>query len=122
MFSRLRHVRGISKDFKEMNLVMNVADVQKTLASAFQIVNAGNKIILDAEYSYIVNKGTGEKTDVTVENGEFIFDLWVPSPKDNRPKKIDAFGQFTPLLLDEVEKTSDTLSPEASGFTRQDVY
>ena len=117
-----RHVRGISKDFKEMNLVMNVADVQKTLASAFQIVNAGNKVILDSEYSYIVNKATGEKTDVTVENGEFIFDLWVPSPKDNRPMKIDAFGQFTPLLLDEVEKTSDTLSQEASGFTRQDVF
>ena len=66
-----------------MNLVMNVADVQKTLASAFQIVNAGNKIILDTDYSYIVNKATGEKTEVTVENGEFLFDLWVPAPKDN---------------------------------------
>ena len=106
-----------------MNLVMNVADVQKTLASAFQIVNAGNKIILDAEYSYIVNKNTGEKTDVTVENGEFIFDLWVPSPKDNRsPMKIDAFGQFTPLLSEEPAEYSEALSQEASGFTRQDVY
>ena len=119
-----RIVRGISKDFKEMNLVMNVADVQKTLASAFQIVNAGNKIILDTDYSYIVNKATGEKTEVTVDNGEFLFDLWVPAPKDNRPPmKIDAFGRFTPLIADEEpSQTPEALSSEASGFTRQDVF
>ena len=101
---------------------MNVADVQKTLASAWQIVNAGNKVILNAEYSYIVNKATGEKTDVTVENGEFIFDLWVPAPKVDQVMKIDQFGQFTPLLLEAAEEVPAALTQEASGFTRQDVY
>ena len=36
-----RSVQGISSEFKPMNLIMNVADVRKTLASAFQIVAAG---------------------------------------------------------------------------------
>ena len=35
-----------------MNMVMNVADVTKTLASAFQIVDAWNKIILERENNH----------------------------------------------------------------------
>ena len=80
-----RSVTGISSEFKTMNLIMNVADVKKTLASAFQIVAAGNRVVLDPEYSYIVDKTTGEKTTINVENGEFNFDLWVPAPSPGQP-------------------------------------
>ena len=50
-----RTISGVSSNYSPINMTMNVADVKKTLASAYQIVQAGNKIILDAEYSYIVN-------------------------------------------------------------------
>ena len=68
-----------------MNMIMNVADVKKTLASAYQMCQAGNKIILDSEHSYIVNKATGNKTTIQVNNGEFQFDLWVPAPDPSKP-------------------------------------
>ena len=70
-----RSVQGISSEFAQMNLMMDVADVKKTLASAFQIVAAGNKVVLDIDYSYVVDKQTGEKTTINIENGEFNFDL-----------------------------------------------
>ena len=97
---------------------MNVADVKKTLASAYQIVQASNKIILDSDHSYIVNKTTGEKTLVNVVNGEFQFDLWVPAPTPNQPPvKVDQFGRFTALITPEDDETKT----DDSTFTRQDV-
>ena len=97
-----------------MNLIMNVADVKKTLASAFQIVAAGNKVVLDIDHSYIVDKATGEKTIITVENGEFNFDLWVPAPRPGQPIMAFRNGVCGELDLGEPEGNSD------EGFTRQE--
>ena len=80
-----RITSGVSSNYRPINLAMNVADVKKTLASAYQIVQSGNKIILDAEYSYIVNKLSGENTPIEVINGEFQFDIWIPAPSEEHP-------------------------------------
>jgi hypothetical protein len=108
-----RNVTGISSEFKEMNLIMNVADVKKTLASAYQIVAAGNKVILDIEHSYIVNKATGEKTAINIENGEFNFDLWVPAPHPEQPPLKYANGVYTEIVTeeDESERPNQTVFP-----------
>ena len=112
-----RSVKGISSEFKPMNLIMNVADVKKTLASAFQIVAAGNKVVLDIDYSYIVDKTTGEKTTINIENGEFNFDLWVPAPNPGQPPVIYKNGVCSVLDLggDSSDKTSE------AGFIRQEI-
>jgi hypothetical protein len=112
-----RNVTGISAEFKPMNLVMNVADVKKTLASAFQICAAGNKVILDIEHSYIVNKATGEKTIINIENGEFNFDLWVPAPHPEQPPFKYANGIYTEIN----EESGEADKTHAVGFTRQEV-
>ena len=116
-----RNVRGISADFKPMNMIMNVADVKKTLASAYQIVDAGNTVVLDREYSYIVDKLTGEKTTVKVENGEFIFDLWVPAPNnpDMPPIKVKD-GIYAALTEEEEEENQDNTHTPV-GFIRQEI-
>ena len=111
-----RVTQGISSDFKPMNLIMNVADAKKTLAYAFQIVAAGNNVILDKEYSYIVNKTTGEKTTINVEHGEFNFDLWVPAPPAGQPPVTLKDGTCAALDLGENENGGLT-----KGFTRQEV-
>ena len=112
-----RSVQGISSEFKPMNLIMNVADVKKTLASAFQIVAAGNKVVLDIDYSYIVDKTTGEKTTINIENGEFNFDLWVPAPNPGQPPMTYKNGVCA--VLDLGTDTSDKTSE--AGFIRQEI-
>ena len=102
-----------------MNLIMNVADVKKTLASAYQIAQAGNRIILDSDYSYIVNKATGEKTRIQVNNGEFQFDLWVPAPDPSKPPiKVKPNGEVSALILDEED---DAPEEPKVGFIGQEV-
>ena len=42
------------------SIEFNVADVRKPLASAAKMVKSGNRVVLDAEGSFIMNKATGE--------------------------------------------------------------
>ena len=100
-----------------MNLIMNVADVKKTLASAFQIVAAGNKVVLDIDYSYIVDKTTGQKTTINIENGEFNFDLWVPAPNPGQPPMTYKNGVCAALNLE----TDTHGKTQEGGFIRQEV-
>ena len=89
-----RNISGMSTDFKPTNMIMKVADVKKTLASAYQIVQGGNKILLDSKCSYILNKAADEKTNIEVSDGEFQFDLWVPAPiGDQLPIKVQPDGR-----------------------------
>ena len=53
----------------------HVADVSKPLASAVRMVKAGNRVVLDGDGSYILNKATGETMKVTTKNDTFVFDV-----------------------------------------------
>ena len=100
-----------------MDLITSVADVKKTLASAFQIVAANNKIVLDIEHSYIVNKATGEKTAITIENGEFNFDSWVPAPHPEQKPIKYANGVHSEIS----EETEEADKTHPVGFIRQET-
>ena len=58
-----------------MVLDFNVADVKKPLASAVRVAQAGNRVIMEEEGSYIENKRTGECMQVRIENDTFVFDV-----------------------------------------------
>ena len=83
----------------------------------YLLEQSGNKIILDAEHSYIVNKLTGEKTPIEVINGEFQFDIWIPAPSEEHPpiKIID--GKMV-ALFEENEEGEAEGKTEESVFTR----
>jgi len=53
----------------------HVADVKKPLASAARMVKAGNRIVLDDQGSYILNKATGETMEVMTRKDTFVFDV-----------------------------------------------
>ena len=53
----------------------HVADVRKPLASAVKMVNAGNRIVLDKQGSYVENVDTGERMEVKVQDETFVFDV-----------------------------------------------
>ena len=53
----------------------NVARVQKPLASAAKVVEAGNKISMgpNPDDNYIMNDTTGEKIALRIDRGTFVF-------------------------------------------------
>ena len=53
----------------------NEADVKKPLASAVEVVKAGNRIVLEAEGGYIENIDTGEKMKVGIEKNVFVYQV-----------------------------------------------
>ena len=85
-------IRSLNENWQSVGVIMQVADVKKTLAAAIKICQAGNRIVLDVEegQSFIQNKGSGEKTPVHIRNGEFQFDLWVEAPEKEEVNIIEA--------------------------------
>ena len=53
----------------------NEANVKKPLASASCVTRAGNRIMLDEDGGIIENKKTGERMQVTVENGVYVYEI-----------------------------------------------
>ena len=66
-----------------------------------------------------MNKATGEKTTITLENGEFNFDLWVPAPNPGQPPLKYKDGIFAALQEEGTEDIAKGTTQE--GFTRQEV-
>ena len=54
---------------------MQVAEVNKTLGSAFRMSQCGNVNVLDGGNAYFSNKATGKKTKIYQENGQFVFNV-----------------------------------------------
>jgi fatty acid/phospholipid biosynthesis enzyme len=53
----------------------HVASVQRPLASAVKVVEAGNRIVMAKSGAYIENEATGEKMPLRIERGTFVFDV-----------------------------------------------
>jgi len=66
-------------------------------------VAKGNRIVLDGDGSYIINKATGKKTALKVSNGVYTFDLWVER----------AAGQQEAMELSAGPKSSEAPEVEA---------
>ena len=58
-------------------MVFNVADVNKPLAAAAKVVDAGNKVVLhpNPEETYIENIETKERMKVRKDKGVYVIDV-----------------------------------------------
>ena len=56
-------------------MTFNVANVAKPLAAAGKIVEAGNRVVLDAKGSYVEHVATGERMQLRKEKGVYVFDV-----------------------------------------------
>ena len=88
-----------------------VAKVVRPLASVFEMVESGHKVVFDSDGSYAEHKVTGCKTPFRVRNRSFELDLHVV-PFQKLSKRL----QVKSLDLATVAKDSDTCS---SGGCRQ---
>ena len=78
-------VKGFAYDGSPVNVAAQVADVNSNLGSVSKAIETGNKVVFDAEGSYILHKKSGKKIHVKHEHGKFEFDLWVPKAKSEQP-------------------------------------
>jgi hypothetical protein len=51
------------------------AAVQRPLASAVKVVQAGNRVVMSPSGSFIENEKTGERMPLRIERGTFVFDV-----------------------------------------------
>jgi hypothetical protein len=74
-----RVIQGLTEDWSNVEVAMQVADVKSTLGSVWRITQAGNKVVFGDEggLNYIENKQSGKKTWLNEVNGSYEFDLWV---------------------------------------------
>jgi hypothetical protein len=56
-------------------MTFNVAKVSKPLAAAGKVVDAGNRIVLDQQGSYVEHIATGERMHLRKERGVYVFDV-----------------------------------------------
>ena len=90
-----RVVKGKNEDGFPVVLPIQIADVNKVLGSAREMVEAGNRVVLDRDSngrdcSYIEHKSTGRKTTVREVNGAFQFQVVVPRNREGSGDDIEA--------------------------------
>ena len=72
-----------------------VADAYKVLGSVREMVEAGNRIVLDRDEqgrgaSYILHKASGKTTAVHERGGAFQFNIAIPKGKDGEVDAVHA--------------------------------
>ena len=68
-----------------------MAKVRCALLSLSKSIGRGNRVIFDADGSYIEYKKTGERTNIERKNGVFTMKLWVA------PKPMAGYGDARTL-------------------------
>ena len=88
-----RVVRGTNENGTPVSLPIQVADVNKVLGSAREMLETGNRIVLDRDEqgrscSYIEHKSSGQKTAVHEKNGAFQFNIIIPKGKGEEVSSV----------------------------------
>ena len=103
----------------KMEMIMQVADVTKSLGSVYRWVEADNLVVFDKKNgksaSYIYNKKTGAITGMEQKDGAWGFEMWIPKGKGKEEEKVPNTGRYHALMVDREEESDGN-----SGFARLD--
>ena len=113
-----KELKGYNGQGGAVNMVLQVADVTKTLGSVPQWAEADNLVVFDKgkdgkSASYIFNKKTKAVTEMEYRNGAYGFDMWVPRGKAKQSEMNT--GKFHALM---VEKDDEEDEQGFSGLGR----
>ena len=61
----------------QRNLTMQVAEVNRALLSVAKMVDAGNRVVFDKDWSFIEDLRTGERSTIQRRGGLYILETWV---------------------------------------------
>ena len=98
-----KRIEATTSEGHQMGLTPQVADVKRNLGSVVKMMDAGNKVVFDNEWSYIQHKKTGKTTTMQKQNGLMQFDIWIPKNED----RIEVGNQFN-ALTEDVEESKPT--------------
>ena len=87
-------------------MTMQVADVNKVLASVKRICEAGNTVSFDSNGGVIWNRATGKTTRLEERGGTYSFNMWLP--RAEQKKGVKAVNRFAALAEDDKEDNSNT--------------
>ena len=88
-----RLVQGYTDDGTSIAMAMQVTDVKRTLGPAYRMNKAGNRVVLDGDESYMINKSSGIVTPISLDNGKFIFNIWVKSKEETKEEAAERRSQ-----------------------------
>ena len=74
-------VKAQTEDGTPITLDFDVAKISRPLASAAEIMEKNNRIVLDNDSSYIESKDTSAWLPLRKEGNLFVLDLWVQVPE-----------------------------------------
>ena len=74
-------MQGTAEDGTPITLDFDVAKISRPLASAAELMEKNNRIVLDNDESYIESKSNGEWVPLRREGNMFYLDLWVQVPE-----------------------------------------
>ena len=71
-------VSGQTDEFQRRSILFQAAKVSKPLFAGAQAAEAGFRTVLDGkDGSYMEHKASGQKTKLHLENGVYVFYLWI---------------------------------------------
>ena len=74
-----KKLQGITEEGQDVGMTIQVAQVNKVLASVGRMCEAGNRVVFDDEEgSYIMNKRTKKITKLVKRNGVYKFSIMIP--------------------------------------------
>jgi hypothetical protein len=82
------------------------ADVKKALCSVHRTNLAGNVVVLDGRRSHMQNRGSGQRTKIHYEDGQYAMYLWLPSKSEEAQKETEKGlkGRRFAILATECEQ------------------
>ena len=88
-------VEGWTDEGAPVSMAIQVADVKKTLGSVYRMNQAGNQVVLDGGFSYMIHKKTGKRTPILEEHGQYVFYIWTKKGSDKGAAEVKPTGAAT---------------------------
>ena len=126
-----RVVQGYTDDGTSIAMAMQVTDVKRTLGTVYRMNQAGNRVVLDGEESYMVHKSSGLVTPIMLEDGKFMFNIWIESkdekkviaearsPEEKR-KELRSRNSFA--ALQEEDEVDEQQKPTKGFSWRDEIF
>ena len=90
-----KKIAGYTDDGEGVSMRVQCADVKKALCSVHKMNLGGNVVVLESGRSYVQNKGSGQKTKIHDEDGQYVLYLWLPYKREEAQRDGESFERLS---------------------------
>ena len=95
-----RKLQVVTEKWQQRSMKSRVGPVRRMLLAASDLVDHGNRVVLQKNGSYVEHIGTKQRTPLNRANGIFLMKLWVK--KNGAPKQQCAEAATNPMEIDQM--------------------